>query len=150
MDDREAILRAKARQRAAYNSGDADGVVSICSEDLFYMEEGAPSFFPPEGRQALHLRTLDLFARYKVEMEPVISEVAFTGDGAAFDWGWHKFVLTPRQGAEVQEMSMRYLELWKKEESGEWKVFFICTSRESAAQLLENFEKSVRDGNLPF
>jgi uncharacterized protein (TIGR02246 family) len=147
MDDREAILHAKAAQRAAYNRSDADGVVSICSEALFYMEEGAPSFFPPEGREALRLRTQEMFARYRVKMEPVISEVAFTGDSAAFDWGWHKFSLTPRNGGQPQELSMRYLELWTKGSDGDWRIFFLVTSREHEPKLLEDFSKTAADSS---
>jgi uncharacterized protein (TIGR02246 family) len=143
MDDREAILRAKARQRAAYHSSDAAGVVSVCSDALYYMEEGAPSFFPPEGREAFRLRVEQMLAQYRIDMEPVISEVAFTAENAAFDWGWHRFILTPRNGGEAQELSMRYLELWTKGSDGDWRIFFLVTSREHAPKLLEDFAKTA-------
>ena len=40
----------------------------------------------------------------------------------AYDYGWHELTLTPRNGGERRLIRKRYLELWKKQQSGDWRI----------------------------
>ena len=47
-----------------------------------------------------------------------MAAIVISGD-LAFDYGWHELTLTPRNGGESRLIRKRYLELWRKQQSGE-------------------------------
>jgi len=122
MDDTYLINAAKTKFRDAYNRGDVDQLLSVFDEEGFTdMSEGGPSFFSADAREALRERATQLFAQYHVRLAVIVIEIAVVGK-LAYDYGWHEFTLKPKGGGEIIRKRHRYLEVWKKDFSGEWRI----------------------------
>jgi ketosteroid isomerase-like protein len=114
--DRAAILLAIARFKAAYDSGNLEGIAVCYSDDLVKVRQGAPPETKPEviARIAAVLR--DYAGRVEVDNE----ELEGSGD-FAFTRGSFIVTLTPKAGGVPKKIKRRYLELWRKER-GTWLV----------------------------
>ena len=122
MDDTYLINKAKSEFRDAYNRGDVDQLLSLFDEEgLTDMSEGNPSFFGEDAREALRERAIKLFAQYHVRLTVIVIEIEFDGN-LAYDYGWHEFTLRPKGEGEIIRRRHRYLEVWKKDSSGEWRI----------------------------
>jgi len=122
MDDTYLINKAKSEFRDAYNRGDVDQLLSLFDEEGFTdMSEGNPSFFGEDAREALRERAIKLFAQYHVLLTVIVIEIEVDGN-LAYDYGWHEFTLRPKGEGEIIRRRHRYLEVWKKDSSGEWRI----------------------------
>jgi ketosteroid isomerase-like protein len=52
---------------------------------------------------------------------PIIIEIKVMGD-VALEYGWHELALTPKSGGEPLRSRTRYLDVWKKDRAGNWKL----------------------------
>ncbi len=121
MDDAYAIRLAKTELRDGYNTGDVDRVLSVYGDAYSDMSAGLASFYGAEAKMVLRHRVTKLFARYRARLAVTIISIGIQG-GLAFDWGWHKLTLTPRRGGSPRTTRTRYLEIWKKQPDGKWKI----------------------------
>jgi hypothetical protein len=110
MDDVYLISLAKTEYREGYNNADVERVLSVFAEAFTNMSDGDCSFFGEEGKPALREQLDTLFDAYRVQMFPIIIDIVPKG-GAAVDWGWHKVVLEPKDGGEVQRLKLRLRDL---------------------------------------
>jgi ketosteroid isomerase-like protein len=62
-----------------------------------------------------------LFSKYHARLVPIIIEIKIMGE-TAVEYGWHELTLTPKAGGEPLYLRTRYLDLWKKDETGQWKL----------------------------
>jgi ketosteroid isomerase-like protein len=129
MDEIYRINVAKTEFREGYNRGDVDQLLSVFTdESAVDMSEGQPSHFDTAAREGLRKRSAELFAEYSVGLVVIIIEIIVLGN-TAYDYGWHEFTLTPKNGGEKIRRRHRYFELWKKDSSGDWKIsLFINNS----------------------
>jgi ketosteroid isomerase-like protein len=141
MDDVHLISLAKTEYREGYNTADVERVLSVFAESFTNMSDGDCSFFGEEGKPALREQLECLFAFYRVQMFPVIIDIVPKGD-AAFDWGWHKVVLEPKKGGEVQRLKLRYYETWARQPDGNWKIDFLITNREHTPRMLGQLQSN--------
>src|SRR5262249_6161450 len=137
-DDQYQISVAKTEYREAYNSGDVQRLLSVFASSFTDWSEGEPSFYGPEARRALELRTRRLFQQYRVELFVIIIDIVVK-DGFAFDWGWHKVQLIEKQSGETKNTKYRYFETWIKEGDA-WKINYIVTNKELPPQMLPGEE----------
>jgi ketosteroid isomerase-like protein len=122
MDESYLINVAKTEFREAYSRGDVDRLLSIFEATGFTdMSEGGPSHYDAAARAHLRQRSVELFAKYSVKLSAIIIEIVIVGE-TAYDFGWHEFTLTPKDGGETIRRRQRYFELWKKNSSGAWKI----------------------------
>ena len=122
MDDTYKINTATTEMREAYNSGETARLLSVFHPDGFIdMSEGSPSKYGNEARVGLGEEADKLFASYSVKFVPIIAEICVM-DGVAFDRGWQEFTLVPTGGGETIRKRYRYLNVWKKVASGDWKI----------------------------
>jgi ketosteroid isomerase-like protein len=121
MDDRYAIRLAKTKLREAYNNGNVNGVLSVYGDGYSDMSTGLASFYGAEARAVLKHRMTELFARYDAHLAVTIISIRVHGLWA-FDWGWHKLTLTPKQGGRSITTRTRYLEIWQKGADEKWKI----------------------------
>ena len=135
MNDAHAISVAQSELREGYNSGDIERILSVFDEGFTNMSDGDCSFFFGEGKQSLREQLGKLFVAYRVEMAVVIIDITVLGD-FAYDWGWHKLTLTPRQGGEPVRLKMRYFQTWKRQPDGGWKISFLISNREHPPRML--------------
>ena len=121
MDDAYSIRLAKTELRDAYNQGNVDRVVAVYADAYSDMSAGLASFYGTEAKTVLKHRLKKLFMRYHVEIAVTIISIRIQGP-LAFDWGWHKLTLTPRNGGRSITARTRYLEIWQKDAAGQWKI----------------------------
>ena len=155
MDDTYGINVAKTEFREAYNSGDVDRLLAVFDSGGFTdMSEGRASKYGLEATATLRDQALDLFSQYSVKLTPIIIDIAVLGD-TAYDYGWHEFILTPKNGGEPIRKRQRYFELWNKAASGDWKIALQITNedlREELGGLVSHWflsEEHDRAASLP-
>ena len=121
MDDTYAINVAKTEYREGFNTGDPERVVSVFAPEFTDNSDGRPSRYGKDAPANLRRYLEDLFADYKTHLNIIIAAIVLAGD-LAYDYGWHELTLTLRNGGEPRLVRKRYLELWRKQESGEWRI----------------------------
>jgi ketosteroid isomerase-like protein len=121
MDDVYAINLAKSHYREGFNTADVERVLSAFAPEFTDMSDGRPyrsrANAAPELRQFL----ARLFAEYQPKLNVIINAISVFGDNA-YDYGWHEFTLMPRNGGEPLYRRTRYLELWRKQPNGDWRI----------------------------
>lgn len=116
-----AIRLAKTALRDAYNQSDVEGVLAVFADGFGDMSSGRASFYGPEARAVLRHRLRRTFAAYRVQLVVTIISIRVQGQWA-FDWGWHKLMLKPKNRGKSVTTRKRYLEIWQKQADGEWKI----------------------------
>ena len=122
MDDTYLINTAKTEFRDAYNRGNVEQLLSVFDEEGFTdMSEDGPSLYDEDAREALRRRGTELFARYDVTLTVIVIKIIVAGD-LAYDYGWHEFTLRPKGSEDSLRKRHRYLEVWRKNSAGQWKI----------------------------
>jgi ketosteroid isomerase-like protein len=122
MDDTYLINTAKTEFREAYNSGDVEQLLSVFDEEGFTdMSEDGPSLYDDDAREGLRRSATGLFAQYDVKLTVIVIKIIVAGD-LAYDYGWHEFTLRPKGSEETLRKRHRYLEVWRKNSSGQWRI----------------------------
>jgi ketosteroid isomerase-like protein len=121
MNDVYEINVAKARLREAYNAGNVDLLLTAFADEFTDMSSGTPSFFGADAKSIFRMRMTSLFKQHQATLIVTIIAIRVFSN-AAFDYGWHRLTLTPREGGESTTTRKRYFETWQKTSSGEWKI----------------------------
>jgi len=135
MSDIYPIELAKTAYRDAYNRANVPGVLAVFADGLTNMIDGGPSFWGPEAKQALELNLRKTFAKYKAQLAVVIIDINVYGN-IAFEQGWYKVRLKPKDGGTESFTKYRYCERWQKQPDGAWKIDFVMTNKEHPPQML--------------
>jgi ketosteroid isomerase-like protein len=143
MNESYPIELAKTAFRDAYNRGDIPAVLDTFSEGLTNMIEGGPSYWGPEAKQALEVNLRETFAKYDAKLAVVIIDINLYGN-VAFEHGWYKFRLQPKNGGSESYIKYRYCERWQKQPDGVWKIDFVMTNREHPPRMLPEHEAATR------
>jgi len=131
MDDFFAINAAKTEFRECFNLGDASRVLAIADPDLVSFSEGQPSEFGASGLEALETRLTNLFERFTAKLLVIVIEIRFQGD-VAYDYGWHDLTLTPKDGGESIRRRYRYVDIWRRNKKGNWKLWMYMDNQDVA------------------
>lgn len=131
MDDLFAINAAKTEFRECFNLGDASRTVAIADPDLVSFSDGQPSEFCASGLEALETRLTNLFERFTAELSVIVIEIRLQGD-VAYDYGWHDLTLTPKDGGESIRRRYRYVDIWRKNKEGSWKLWMYMDNQDVA------------------
>jgi ketosteroid isomerase-like protein len=135
MDDTYQINVAKTEFREAYNRGDVSQLLSVFEDEGFTdMSEGHPNLYGLCAREELRERSTELFREYSVKLAVIINDIVVLGD-TAYDFGWHEFTLEPKNGGETVRTRQRYLEVWKRNSSGEWKISIFMNNDDVREEL---------------
>ena len=135
MDDSYKINLAKTELREAYEAADVDRLLALFSSLGFTdMSEGGPTKYGTEAVSGFRNEVSKLVAEYKVTMTPIINRVVVLGE-VAYDYGWHEFILTPKNGGEALRKRQRYFELWKKDLAGNWRISFHINNEDVKEKL---------------
>ena len=121
MDDVYAINVAKSQFRDGFNTGDRDLVLSVFAPRFTDMSFGRPSRYGEDAGEKLGALLADLFSRYEAKINVIIIAIRIEGN-TAVDHGWHELTLTPKSGGEAIYRRTRYLEVWTKQATGEWRI----------------------------
>jgi ketosteroid isomerase-like protein len=121
MDDLYAINVLKTEIREAYNTGNPERLLAVLDEDLIHFADTRQSGYGESGREALKEHLSGLFARYDAQLVPIVIEIKLLND-VALEYGWHELTLTPKHGGNPVCTRTRYLDVWKRNKAGEWKL----------------------------
>jgi ketosteroid isomerase-like protein len=134
MDDVYAINVAKTEFREAYDTGDLDRLLAILDSGLIDYSNGRRSGYGEGAKTALRTYLRDLFAKYHAHLVPIIIEIKVLGE-VAVDYGWHELALMPKSGGEPIRTRTRYIDLWKKDKEGNWKLAMFMDNPDVPDQL---------------
>jgi ketosteroid isomerase-like protein len=85
----------------------------------------------------LRIRLENLFEHFTVKLVVIVVEIRLKGD-VAHDYGWHDFTLTPKHGGEVIHRRDRYVDIWRKNKEGKWKLWMYIDNQDVADALPES------------
>jgi ketosteroid isomerase-like protein len=131
MDDLFAINAAKTEFRECFNLGDVPRVVAIADPDVVSFSDGQPSEFGASGLEALKTRLNNLFERFTAKLSVIVIEIRLQGD-VAYDYGWHDLTLTPKDGGEPIRRRHRYVDIWRRNTEGNWKLWMYIDNQDIA------------------
>ena len=131
MDDLYAINVAKTEFREAFNCGDVSALLALADLDLVNFSDGQPSEFGESGLDALRNRLVALFERFTAKLSIIVIEIRLQGD-IAYDYGWHDLTLTPKDGGEPVHRRDRYVDIWRKNKEGKWKLWMYMDNQDVA------------------
>ena len=131
MDDLYAVNAAKSEFREGLNRGDTSRVLAIADPDLVNFSDGQPSEFGESGLDALKSRLANLFERFTVKLVVIVIEIRLQGD-VAYDYGWHDLTLTPKDGGEPIHRRDRYVDIWRRNKDGNWKLWMYMDNQDIA------------------
>ena len=129
MDDLYAINAAKTEFREAFNSGDVSVLLALADPDVVNFSDGHPSEFGESGLNALRSRLVSLFERFTAKLSVIVIEIRLQGD-TAYDYGWHDLTLTPKDGGQPVHRRDRYLDIWRKDKKGKWKLWIYMDNQD--------------------
>jgi ketosteroid isomerase-like protein len=131
MDDLYAINAAKTEFRECFNLGDASRFLAIADPELVNFSDGTPSEFGKSGLDVVNTRLANLFARFAVKLVVIVIEIRLQGN-VAHDYGWHDFTFTPKDGSQALRRRDRYVDIWRKNKEGKWKLWIYMDNRDIA------------------
>ena len=131
MDNLFAINAAKTEFRECFNLGDASRVLAIADRDLVSFSDGQPSEFGGSGLEALRSRLTNLFDRFTSKLSVIVIEIRLQGD-VAYDYGWHDLTLTPKDGSQPIHRRDRYVDIWRRDKEGKWKLWMYMDNQDIA------------------
>ena len=136
MDDLYAINVARSEFREGFNLGDVSRVLADADPDLVNFSDGQPSEFGESGLDALKTRLANLFERFAARLVVTVIEIRLHGN-VAYDYGCHDLTLTPRNGGEPIHRRDRYVDIWRRNKEGKWKLWMYMDNRDVADQFQE-------------
>ena len=143
MDDLYAINAAKTEFRDCFNFSDASRLLAIADPDFVNFSDGQPSEFGKSGLDALKTRLENLFERFTAKLVVIVIEIRLQGD-VAYDYGWQNLTLTPKDGGQPLRRRDRYVDIWRRNKEGKWKLWMYMDNQDVADQFQN--EQSVSFG----
>jgi ketosteroid isomerase-like protein len=137
MDDLYAINAAKTEFRECFNLGKICKLLAIVDPELVNFSDGAPSEFGKSGLDVLKTRLATLFERFTAKLVVIVIEIRLQGD-VAYDYGWHDLTLTPKDGGGTIHRRDRYVDIWRKNKEGEWKLWMYMDNQDVADPFRES------------
>jgi ketosteroid isomerase-like protein len=131
MDDLYAINVAKSEFRDCFNLSDVSRLLAIADPDLVNFSDGQPCEFGISGLEALRIRLENLFECFTVKLVVIVIEIRLQGE-VAYDYGWHDLTLTPKGGGQPTRRRDRYVDIWRRNKEGKWKLWMYMDNRDVA------------------
>ena len=131
MDDLYAINVAKSEFRNCFNFSDVSKLLAIADPDLVNFSDGQPCEFGRAGLETLKTRMECLFEGFTAQLEVIVIEIRIQGD-IAYDYGWHDLTLTPKAHGQPTRRRDRFVDIWRRNKEGEWKLWMYMDNRDVA------------------
>ena|SRR5579863_2397783 len=131
MDDLYAINVAKSDFRDCFNLSDVSRLLTIADPELVNFSDGQPCEFGASGLDAWKIRLANLFDRFTAELAVIVIEIRLQGD-VAYDYGWHDLTLSPKDGSQPIRRRDRYVDIWRKDKKGQWKLWMYMDNQDVA------------------
>lgn len=105
----------------AYNAGDVERLLRVYAADFVDMSEGEPTLQGEQAHRDTAARLRDTFAKFNGNLTVHMDESKVLGDWA-FDRGTLRVELRPKGRGEAVVVERRFVEIWRRETDGQWKV----------------------------
>jgi len=105
----------------AYNAGDIGELVKVYTDDIVDMSQGEPTVQGAQVRKDTEARLRDTFAKFTASLTVQVDEIEVMGD-RAFDRGVLRVELQPKGAGQPVIVERRFLEIWRCDTDGEWRV----------------------------
>lgn len=103
----------------------ADTYFNYVTDDFMIMEAGAP---PLSDRDKIKAGWVDLFAASSIGLEDWQSQEVIVRDDIAIHRYTGIVVIKSKSDTSKLEISLKYLDILKKDKNGEWKVYIHSNS----------------------
>jgi ketosteroid isomerase-like protein len=135
MDDLYAINFAKTEFREAFNTNDPRRLITLLDPTFVYMPDAQSLATGADAADAMREQFRELTASYSVQLQPIIIEIRIQ-DSVAFEYGWHIWKKTPRDDSPPIHAKNRYVDIWRKNEKGKWKLWMYMNNGDIPMQML--------------
>ena len=123
--DTTAIRLVVAAFVSAFNDGNLEALMDTYSADVLYLPQGAATIRGRTEVERLHRATFERSTRH---LAVNVEEIRTMGD-FAYDRGTFELTLTPKGGGgEARTATRRFIELWRKEADGKWRVLEVMNN----------------------
>jgi ketosteroid isomerase-like protein len=132
MSDRDEITKVGHELAESIRAYDVDGMTRAYAPDAVIMP---PNQSEVSGSEAIRAWFQAVVDRFRIaEYLTTTSELATMGD-----WGLRRgamaWKLAPKQGGDVVHLDTKFLQVWKRQTDGAWKIFRgIWNSNDPAAR----------------
>jgi uncharacterized protein (TIGR02246 family) len=117
--DRAAIYELRAAYNSTLKAGDLEGWLATLSDDCVFLAPGVPAL---NGKDALRQWARDhMFGMFDIELDFDFEALEFLGRTAQ-GWGWFQQTLTPKTGGDPVEIRGKFLDVFKTDADGEWRL----------------------------
>jgi uncharacterized protein (TIGR02246 family) len=117
--DRAAIYDHRIAYNGTLKAGNLEGWLDTLTDDCVFLAPGVP---PLNGKDAVRAWAGEsMFNVFDIELDYDFEELEFAGDSAQA-WGWFHQTLTPKGGGEALEIRGKFLDVFKTNQQGEWKL----------------------------
>jgi ketosteroid isomerase-like protein len=121
VSDESEIRRAVEEFVVAYNAGKLDDIVNIFADDLVDMSAGDPTRTGEAAKRQFLSRVSKTHSNFKPTLTIHIDELRVAGEWA-FQRGSLSVSLVPKEGGPTSFIKQRYLEIWRRNLQGKWKI----------------------------
>ena len=98
------------------------------------MPDGVSFAIGTGAADAIRAQFRELAARYSVHLLPIVIEIRVQ-DRVAYDYGWHVWKKASRDGSPQVTLKNRYVDIWRKNEKGEWKLWMYMNNTDVPTQM---------------
>lgn len=118
MSPEEEIRRQSEAWTEAAQRGDADRLAALYAPDAVFLPPGAPEV---RGREAIARLYRQQFDRFEVSVTFRTQEIV-ADRTLAFRRGTYRAELISRSGGDTATARDRFLEIWRRDEDGTWRI----------------------------
>ena len=93
------------------------------------MSAGGPTLHGEAARQNFLRKVAATHEQFIPHLQIEIDQLRVAGDWA-YESGSLVVTLQPRQGGDISYIRQRYLEIWRREADGEWRIFIEMDNTE--------------------
>ncbi len=118
-EHRSALYDHRDAYNGSLKKGDLEGWLDTLTDDCVFMGPGSPAL---NGKEAVRRWARDeMLGAFDVELDYDFEETEFLGSTAT-GWGWFRQTLTPKAGGEPVLISGKFLDVFKQDEQGQWRL----------------------------
>jgi ketosteroid isomerase-like protein len=121
MTAEQTIRSAVAAFVQNYNAGNIERLTEIFADDLIDMSAGGPTLGGAEAKRHFVERVAGTHEKFHPHLVIEIDEI-HVADGWAYQRGSLMVTLIPKGGGETAFIRQRYLEIWRRDTEGDWKI----------------------------
>lgn len=118
-DDRSLILELEERYVAATNDSDVMEFDDLFAEDALLMLPDRPAV---QGREAIVAHYREFFRSIKARIASIVAEVEVF-ETIVYARGAFNYSMAPKMGGEPIVMKGKFINLYKKDEMDEWRIW---------------------------